>query len=220
MNQSEQINELVTALAKAQGEILPASKDGINPHFKSRYADLASISSACRPALSKHGLAIMQTMDEANGKLVLVTTLAHSSGQWMRSSLPIISAKQDAQSIGSAITYMRRYGLAAMVGVVADDDDDGERSMPRPDMRQESRRKEPEIKQEACISSQQAKEIAEIIAQCDEKYRNQFWERLHNLSIIKLEQIPLSLYERIKNAAIKKRDELASKIDVLEVAHA
>jgi hypothetical protein len=109
MHQSDQINELVTALAKAQGEISPAIKDSTNPFFKSRYADLKNIWDACKSALTKNGLAVLQTTDYIDNQIFLITTLAHGSGQWMKSIMPINPTKNDSQGIGSAITYMRRY---------------------------------------------------------------------------------------------------------------
>lgn len=121
--QSEQINELASALAKAQGEIKNASKDSSNPHFKSRYADLASVWQACREPLSKHGLAVIQTMSFSGEKPYLVTTLAHSSGQWIRSMIMLPIQKPGPQELGSCLSYCRRYALAAMVGVYQDDDD-------------------------------------------------------------------------------------------------
>lgn len=129
--QSENLNELATALAKAQAEIKGAIKDATNPHFKSSYADLASIWDACRAPLSKNGLSVTQTMHETEGRIMVVTTLLHASGQWMRGTLPINAVKQDPQGIGSAITYARRYSLSAMVGVAPDDDDDGEAAVDR-----------------------------------------------------------------------------------------
>lgn len=126
MNQSEQINELMTALSKAQGTIKPALKNKKNPHFKSLYADLDSIWEACRDSLSQNGLAVVQTMLSNEHGMVLVTTLGHSSGQWMRSEMPIIVQKQDPQGIGSALTYYRRYTLACMVGVAPGEDLDAE----------------------------------------------------------------------------------------------
>jgi hypothetical protein len=124
--QSENINELMTALAKAQGKIQPAMKDKANPFFKSSYADLASVWTACRDALSENGLAVVQSVcTNSERAMNLITTLGHSSGQWIKSEMPIISQKQDPQSLGSAITYFRRYSLAAMVGV-APEEDDGE----------------------------------------------------------------------------------------------
>src|SRR6516162_6667967 len=97
--QSDQINELASALSKAQSEINPAIKDSTNPFFKSKYADLSSVWNACKDPLTKNGLAILQTMDIQNGQTVLVTTLAHSSGQWMKSFLPVINEKNNAQGL-------------------------------------------------------------------------------------------------------------------------
>jgi hypothetical protein len=133
MTQSEGINELAAALSKAQGEMQAAVKDKVNPFFKSSYADLGSVWDAARPVLSKYGLCIMQTteMTSDGSKIIMVTTLAHTSGQWMKSFLPLNPAKNDSQGIGASITYLRRYSLSAIVGVVCDEDDDGETAVGR-----------------------------------------------------------------------------------------
>lgn len=120
---SPTIGKLAGALAKAQGLIRGAVKDSENPYFKSSYADLASVWEACRDALSKNDLAVIQTTEPDDKGIVVVTTLAHSSGEWMRGKLRVIPAKNDAQAIGSVITYMRRYSLAAIVGIAQVDDD-------------------------------------------------------------------------------------------------
>lgn len=128
---SEQINELAAALAKAQSEISGATKDTENTFFKSKYADLASIWTAIREPLSKNGLCVIQTTNIAeNNLLILITTLLHSSGQWIAGHYPINPIKNDPQGIGSASTYARRYALAAIVGAFQVDDD-GEGSMNR-----------------------------------------------------------------------------------------
>jgi len=126
--QSEQINELATALAKAQGAMEGALKDSSNPFFKSKYADLASVWSACRKALSDNGLSVVQLTSscEATPDAIQVATqLCHASGQWIRSTLTMKPLKNDPQAVGSLLTYMRRYGLSAMVGIAPKDDDDG-----------------------------------------------------------------------------------------------
>jgi hypothetical protein len=123
MNTSENINELSTALAKAQAKITNAAKDSVNPHLKSSYADLASIWNACREPLSENGLAVIQSPELVDGGVILTTRLMHSSGQWVQGNLKIPVNKNDAQGVGSAISYGRRYALAAMVGVTAGDDD-------------------------------------------------------------------------------------------------
>jgi len=126
--QSDQVNELFAALAKAQAVMEHASKDKSNPFFKSRYADLASVWDVCRKPLSDNGLSVSQTTRRDETGITLITTLGHSSGQWIRSEMPVLTLKNDPQALGSALTYSRRYSLSSMVGVAADDDDDGEKA--------------------------------------------------------------------------------------------
>jgi len=130
MNRSEQINELATALAKAQSVIKGAMKDSDNPFFKSTYADLTSVWEACRKPLTDNGLSVTQLLGESDSGVVIETVLLHSSGQWISSSYSMPVVKQTPQDYGSAITYARRYALAAIVGV-APEDDDGNRASGR-----------------------------------------------------------------------------------------
>ena len=124
MTKSDNINELATALAKAQGAIQGAIKDSTNPFFKSNYADLASVWGSCRKALSENGLSVVQTTDSDNLEIVVVhTMLLHSSGQYITGSLSMKPVKMDPQGIGSAISYARRYALAAIAGIYQEDDD-------------------------------------------------------------------------------------------------
>ena len=129
--ESDQINELGAALAKAQASMRIAIKDALNPFYRSKYSDLASVVKASRPYLAENNLAITQRIiTNDNGSPHLSTTMIHSSGQWIESEMPINPPKSDIQSIGSYITYLRRYNYAAMVGVVtSDEDDDGEEAM-------------------------------------------------------------------------------------------
>lgn len=120
---SASIAKLSLALAKAQGEIQHALKDEKNPHFNSKFASLASVLDACRIPLTKNELSVFQKIEGEVGKLFIVTILAHSSGEWMSSRLPLIVNKNDMQGLGSALTYGRRYSLSAMVGVAQEDDD-------------------------------------------------------------------------------------------------
>jgi hypothetical protein len=122
---SENINEIASALAKVQGEIKAAQKDGANPHFKSKFASLNSHWEVCRAVLSKNGLMITQLSTVVDdGKNVLVTMLCHSSGQWFKSSMILKPVKDDPQGMGSCLSYARRYMLSAIVGTTADDEDD------------------------------------------------------------------------------------------------
>ena len=106
---SDQINELMDALSKAQLTMRGALTDSLNPYFKSKYADLSNVWEACREPLTRNGLSIAQVMQPIDGKLCLVSILGHKSGQWIKSLLPIKTSKDDIQALGSAITYSRRY---------------------------------------------------------------------------------------------------------------
>lgn len=124
MNQSESIAKLATALSIVQGKLSHAKKDSANPFFKSTYADLESVWEACRGLLSENGLSVLQFPGVyEEGTMSLTTTLAHSSGEWISQTMSLPVSKPDAQGSGSALTYMRRYALAAVVGVVQADDD-------------------------------------------------------------------------------------------------
>lgn len=140
MNQSNSIKELATALSKVQGQLTFAKKDNANPFFKSKYADLASVWDSCRTLLSDNGLAVIQfpsgyatnVVDEKTKEhlMSLTTILTHSSGEWISQDMTVPVTKADSQGAGSALTYMRRYALAAVVGVYQDDDDGNAASKP------------------------------------------------------------------------------------------
>lgn len=123
---SEQIDQLATALAKAQGEMQVAEKNKKNPFFKSNYADFESIIAATRPALSKYGLSVAQVPSILeDGSSYLMTILMHSSGQWIKSCAKHNPPKQDVQSLSSYNTYLKRMCYESIV-CVATGDDDGE----------------------------------------------------------------------------------------------
>lgn len=131
MQTSEQINELAAALSKAQAKIIGALKDAANPFFKSKYADLSSVWDAVREPLTANGLSVLQTTSTSeSGGVVVTTMLMHSSGQWVRDALELLPKDKSPQGMGSAITYGRRYALAAITGC-PQIDDDGEASMGR-----------------------------------------------------------------------------------------
>jgi hypothetical protein len=123
MNTEHATPELFAAISKAQAEVENATKGSTNPHFKSKYADLAEVLNTVRPTFAKHGLSLLQST-AFEGSLVSVTTVvAHESGGHVSSVASCVPAKSDAQGIGAATTYLRRYGLAAMTGVAQEDDD-------------------------------------------------------------------------------------------------
>ena len=128
MIRSESIAALSAALSKAQGVMEGAKKDGDNPHFKSKFATLASVWDACRKPLADNGLSVVQSPGGSGAGLPAVTVLMPESGEWMEGMFTMTPTKDDPQGVGSCLTYARRYALAAMVGVAPEDDDGNEAS--------------------------------------------------------------------------------------------
>ena len=116
---------LYSALVKCQSQIKTALKDSKNPHFKSTYADLTSVMLACKDALAANDLAVLQlSRIHESGAPVLVTRIIHTSGEHIEGEFPLVCKDpNDPQKLGSAVTYARRYALAAALGITADDDD-------------------------------------------------------------------------------------------------
>lgn len=187
MLKSEQINELAAALAKAQGQFEGAKKSSSNPFFKSKYADLAECWNTCREALTANEISVIQMPEEINenGRLNITTMLAHSSGQYISSTLTMTVTKLDPQAIGSAITYGRRYALAAMVGL-AQEDDDGEKAMAR----QEKKDKKP-VESPINITSVSENGAVRFIngVQCQIQDKNGDWHDVEFLKIEVLEKL-------------------------------
>ena len=129
---SENINDLAKALAKAQTEIKGAKSDSKNPFYNSNYADLHTVIESCMPILAKNDLSVVQGHEyctETNGFYV-TTMLVHESGEWIKSEVRMpIGGKKDAQAVGSSITYGRRYGLSAILGISVEADDDGNKAI-------------------------------------------------------------------------------------------
>jgi hypothetical protein len=129
MKQSESIDKIIPAFIAFQSDMPSVPKDGNNPHFKSKYATLGAITEATRPHLAKHGLGFMQWMSNRDGYQLIVTRIMHTSGQWMEDEGYILNpTKNDPQGMGSAVTYARRYTLGASLGIITEDDDDGNRA--------------------------------------------------------------------------------------------
>lgn len=133
---SESITELAASLAKAQGEFANPAKDKTakvrlkaGGEYSFNYADLASVMDAIRSPLARNGLAVIQAPQveyfESAALVTLTTRLLHSSGQWIETKVSIGADEQRAQVVASAITYAKRYAIQALLGVVAEEDDDG-----------------------------------------------------------------------------------------------
>ena len=159
MAASESLNELAGALCKAQAMLRGAVKDSTNPHFKSRYADLASCWDACREALAANGLSVVQ-LPEGDGSVVTMTTmLIHTSGQWVACTGTFKPTKADPQGLGSCITYARRYQLCAIVGISPEDDDGNAASEPVKPQAKPERKPEPKPEPAKALDA----DLAEIL---------------------------------------------------------
>lgn len=123
MKKSESIAELAKALSKAQSSYNSLIKDSNNPFFKSKYADLAACIECVREPLASNGLSILQATDYEGGVTFVETTILHTSGEWVTGRYPLTPGKPDAQGLGAALTYARRYSLTSMLGIAAEDDD-------------------------------------------------------------------------------------------------
>lgn len=196
MNTEHATPALFAALAKAQAEIENAAKNAANPHFRSRYADLAEVLNTVRPVFAKHGLSIVQSTG-FDGSLVSVTTLVgHAEGGFITSTASCVPAKTDAQGIGSATTYLRRYSLAAMAGVAQEDDDGNAAAHDR----------KPQARQIAKVSEAQRAELQDLIDQTGtevEKFCRFF--RVSSLS-----DLPAADFDRAKRMLEQKKEQEAS----------
>lgn len=205
MNKSDSIKELATALAKAQGEIKGAVKDSANPFFKSKYADLSSVVEAIRAAFSKHGLAYSQCVEPSDKDEVRVeTVILHASGEWLSCgvlALPV--SKADAQGFGSAITYARRYGLSAAVGVAPEDDDGNAAAKAKPESPAKPQKSAGNVHpapEYPRVSEKQVGQIRDLLAALDAS-EGDFCESGHFAS---LEDMPAAKFEHYHNYLYKK----------------
>jgi hypothetical protein len=187
---SETIDKIAPAFVKAQAACNGAKKSSNNPHFKSKYADLGAVWDACEGALEANKLSVLQGLGEViDGKMQIETMLLHDSGQWIKSLASIPLPKADPQGYGSASTYARRYTLAALMGIVQEDDDGNAASRPVP-----------EKKAEPLISTEQRLDLqgliegtgSNIIAFC------QFYK------IASLPDLPASKFDHAKKSLMNK----------------
>lgn len=137
MERSEEINEIAKAISKMQAEMEPALKDSKGYNY--RYADFSAVWNVLRKPLTDNGLMVTQDTFTLQEGASVQTFVVHSSGQWIKSGiLTIPAAKKDAHTTGSCLTYAKRYQLCALLGIIADEDDDGlkaQQAGPRADSR-------------------------------------------------------------------------------------
>ena len=164
---TETCTDLFTALIKAQSEMGSAVKDAKNPHFRSRYASLAAVIDAIIPCLNANGVGVLQLPSIEGSEVRLTTILMHSSGQRLSSTVGApLGKRQDAQAVGSAITYLRRYSLQSIMGLPVEDDDGNAASRRQPQRRQVPETAAPTVadKAFAAVRLEAAKDWAALIA--------------------------------------------------------
>jgi hypothetical protein len=196
----EPLDKLAPALAKAQGEMSNAHLNKVNPHFKSKFADLASIRDATIPALAKNGLSIVQFTKMHGEALILHTRLLHTSGQYIEGEYPMPVAIDKPQVMGSAFTYAKRYSWSAICGIAADEDDDANAASPS--KKANGKTAEPKWK----TTAERIK--AGIDAHATVKDLDAFFrQESKNFTAIKKESA--SAYEFLMGRVTTKREELA-----------
>ena len=216
--QSDTIDLLATALAKAQATMKAASFDKKNPHFNSKYASLAAIIDAVRKPLTDNGLSFAQTTNVGEHGFFLETKLLHSSGQWLSSQYPLPQGAT-AQQTGSALTYARRYSLSAITGTAADEDDDAERrregepaeySAPKPKAAEPVQKaiahaipRPKEIK-----AVEWGRKLVEQIKLCDETDEIDAWMKANDKSLKELEEKAPQVYDRVVDVEKTRREQL------------
>ena len=189
MNKSEEIKDLIVSLIKAQGEMSNPVFDAKNPHFKSKFASLASVRRAVLPALLKHDITVTQLLgNDDNGSLKCETILFHKTGQWL-SNILIVPGKMDAHGIGSSATYARRYSLMSIVCVVGDEDDDGNACIP-------SNRK---------ITPEQCGQLRKILTEADLITDKVYMKKLLNwLKVDSFEELSVDKFATARNGILVK----------------
>jgi len=189
MRNSDNINELAAALSKAQAQMRPAAKDLANSHFKNRYSTITAVWEVVREPITANGLTIWQDITTCDKTVSVTTKVVHVSGQWVEfGPLTIPLAKFDAQGVGSATSYAKRYALCAAIGVVSDDDDGEAASAPIRNKQEEPKR----------ISQDQIIKLNDMLEPCDEVYKVKFFDLLDKkYGQRSLAVIPVSDYDNI-----------------------
>jgi hypothetical protein len=213
MKTSDTITKIADALVKAQAAMKPALKDSRNPHFNSRYADLASVWDAIREPLTSNGLSVIQMVGSNElEKTTLTTRVTHVSGEWIESTWQIPVGKQDPQGLGSAISYARRYALASAIGVVQDDDD-GNAAMPRQTQQPECQPKHFSLA-DACEKLESVTTLEELETEYKKAYRE---ATMSKASTESLTQVKDKVKEKLSLQAYRNVFEHTGSSEVKEV---
>lgn len=221
MKTTENINEIAKAMAAAQNDMKPAAKDAINPHFKSKYSNISSVWEAIRAPLTSNGITVWQDITTSDKHVSVVTRLVHTSGQWVEfGPLDIPVGRQDAQGIGSATSYAKRYALCAAIGVVSDDDDDGEAAVGRGNFQHTPKTQAPTMTPgEKRVSAEQLGELNNLLMKCDDNYKANFNNNLRDhFKVDSMEKLPANRYNDILISMTRNVNFNSSQVKIDEAA--
>ena len=203
MKKSETLTEFSKAFAKTQQEMKQPLKDANNPFFKSKYVPLENVVEAITESASKNGLSFTQfPSSDEDGNVTVGTLVMHSSGEWIEyDPIKMKPVKNDPQSIGSAITYAKRYALSAIFGITSDQDDDGNEAT-------QTKKQQPKKVNDPVISVEKAnyyfKEIATISAEKGKEDGSIVKWFLNHLGVVD--------YKMIRQSQIEDADMLLGKL--------
>ena len=200
MRTSDTIIEIAKAMNAAQFAMKPAIKDSTNPHFKSKYSDLASVMESIREPLGKNGLSVWQDAILDDQGVSVTTRIVHQSGEWVEfGPLTIPLGKKDAHGIGSAVSYGKRYGLCAALGVVSDDDD-GNAAV---DSVKKPIKEAPILKR---ITDEQVDELRDILQECSPDYQKSVRQGLIQLGIKSFDNVTQDKFPEYKSKLLANRE--------------
>lgn len=211
MHTSEEINEIAKAVSSLQGNMKPALKDSTNPHFKAKFSSIAAIWEAIRDLLLLHGLCVLQDALTTEHGIAIITRIIHTSGQWLEfGPLDIPLTKKDAQGLGSAISYGKRYALSAALGIVSsDEDDDGNAAVSHPKV-------EAKAVQVQLINPEQIGQINDLITQ-NEEVHNWFFAKLKAGGMKTIADVSVQMFPSIINRLNAKLKEVKIAKEMLEM---
>lgn len=209
MEQSQSITELAKALCLFQGQMGNVVFDSNNPFFKSKYASLSAIVNTAKPIVCKYGLSVSQLV---GGTGSVTTILMHNSGEWIKDTLTLTPVKNDPQGCGSAITYARRYAYASILGIVSDEDDDGNHATDLHNKKEESKITEPNQipstfdANDAVLNDVQGKDLLTYIRA--QGYTTQDLKEMifFDLNLKELKDIKIKHLIQIRKAFAKKKE--------------
>jgi len=208
MKTSENIIEISKAMNLAQKEMRPASKDSTNPHFRSKYSDLSSVMDAIREPIGNNGLSVWQDATLDDHGVNVTTRIVHVSGQWVEfGPLTIPIGKRDAHSVGSACSYGKRYALCAALGVVSDEDDDGNKAV-------SSQEKKKDIPTKI-IDKSQWTELNKLIDQCDSDFQHKMWDYLTSQGIQSFAEMDVSMFNKLRKSCLANIEINQNKIHAI-----